>query len=345
MEVKIINIEPGTELYNLIKSCETKKTGNKKTSYIDSYRTKASYDTFVRTTPRSRERMAQIAKRKRAAKKQRIAAVLSALGITLGVLTGVGTGVAGGDKSNIPDTTISETIDFDEEVKLQTEQEALQKAEEEARLKAEEEARLKAEEEARLNKINKLNQLLEENPDIAKAYNNIKSAVETFGSQIGENGFELINKYVEELGGGKVKAEDVYKILFIESSGRIYDSNGEYLTSSANAYGPFQIRKIAETDINLRYGTNYNVLDPYDNLSVNILLLRWLNDYRTQQINNGVNLPTGNNLQDAILWGYHAGAYADELSQWDQDYIDKFNKLSVIDNYPELYDMMRGKLY
>ena len=263
----------------------------------------------------------------------------------------------GGGKNNIPDTVVAATSEIEEDnrpqeeedERLQAEEEARLQAEEEARLKAEEEARLKAEEEARLKaeeeaKINELHKLLEENPDIQQAYNDILSSVRTFSSQIGENGFDLIKSYVDELGDGKVDVTDVYKILFIESNGRIYDSNGEYLTSPANAYGPFQIRKIAETDINLRYGTNYNVLDPYDNLSVNILLLRWLNDYRTQQINNGKELPTGNNVKDGMVWGYHAGAYAKELSKWDKDYLEKFHRLSILDNYPELYKLMELEL-
>ena len=185
---------------------------------------------------------------------------------------------------------------------------------------------------------------MEVNPDIKEAYDNILSAVQTFSQQIGENGFELIKKYVEELGDGKVDAWDVYKLLYIESNGRIYDKNGDYLTSSSNAYGPFQIRKIAEIDINERYGTDYDVLDPHDNLAVNVLLLRWLNDYRTEQLEKGKSLPTGDNLKHAIMWGYHDGAYCSTISYYGQDYLNKYDKLSVLDLYPELYDLMEEEL-
>ena len=271
----------------------------------------------------------------------------------------------GGGKNNAPDTVVAATsgveeearpqeeeearLQAEEEARLQAEEEARLQAEEEARLQAEEEARLQAEEEARLKaeeeaKINELHKLLEENPDIQKAYNDILSSVRTFSSQIGENGFDLIKSYVDELGDGKVDVTDVYKILFIESNGNIYDKNGNYLTSNSNALGPFQIKECVQIDMNKNFGTNYNIRKPKDNLAVHVLFLRWLNNYRTKQINNGKNLPTGNNLKDGIVWGYHAGAYAKGLSKWDKDYLAKFHRLSILDNYPELYQLMESEL-
>ncbi len=449
MEVQIINkynLLPGTDLYKLAKLTEA----DKKNTNIKPKQTKHNYDSFVRTTPRSPERLAQIAKRKKVAKRQRIAAGISALGIVLGI--GLGTGLGQKNNNNLPDTVIAaeitdtedniqDTTEYtqteearlkaeeearlkaeeearlkaeeearlkaeeearlkaeeearlkaeeearlkaeeearlkaeeearlkaeeearlkaeeearlkaEEEARLKAEEEARLKAEEEARLKAEEEARLKAEEEARLHgqqltpeRIEELHKILDENPDISEAYNNMLSALKTFSKQIGENGIELIKKYVDELGDGKVDVTDVYKVLFIESGGRIYDSKGNYLTSSGKAYGPFQIRKIAETDINQRYGTNYDVLDPYDNLSVHVLLLRWLHNYRSTQLANGKVLPTGNNLKHAMMWGYHDGAYASSISYYGQDYLNKYDKLSVVDQYPDLYNLMAIEL-
>ncbi len=369
MELEIINlsnIRPGTELYKLAKLSEADKAFQRKTSYMNSSK-KPSYDTFQRTTPRSHERMAQIAKRRKSIKNKRIA--VGILGFMFSIMLGINPGVGSG-KNNSPDTSIVAIEQAEEEARLQAEEEARLRAEEVARLRAEEAARRQAEKESRLRaeevarrqaeeaarleaerqeqaKIDKTNELkafLEENPDIKEAYDNILSAVQTFSQQIGENGFELIKKYVEELGDGKVDAWDVYKLLYIESNGRIYDKNGDYLTSSSNAYGPFQIRKIAEIDINERYGTDYDVLDPHDNLAVNVLLLRWLNDYRTEQLEKGKSLPTGDNLKHAIMWGYHDGAYCSTISYYGQDYLNKYDKLSVLDLYPELYDLMEEEL-
>ncbi len=199
-------------------------------------------------------------------------------------------------------------------------------------------------EKERLDKINWLNQVLEDDPELNKAYNDISAALETFSEQIGEDGYELINRYVDELGDGKVDPTDVYKVLFIESTGRIYDKNGNLLESASHAYGPFQIKKCAEEDINKNYETNYDVKKPYDNLAVNVLLLRWLNDFRTNQMEKGKNLPTGYNLKHAIMWGYHDGAYAKNISYYGQAYINEYDRLSKLDEYPELYDLMSGKL-
>ena len=242
----------------------------------------------------------------------------------------------------------------EEEARLKAEEEARLKAEEEARLKAEEEARLKAEEEAKTQisnkaqlsqeKIDELHKLLEENPDVKQAYNDILSAVRTYSTQMGENGFDLIKSYVEDLGDGKVNVQDVYKFLFIESSGRVYDKNGKYLTSKSKAYGPFQIKECAQIDINNYFGTNYDVKKPKDNLAVHVLLVRWLNIYRTKQFNKGVELPTGDNLTDAVVWGYHAGAYAKKKSIADEAYLGEFHRLSILDIYPDFYILMEIEL-
>ncbi len=405
MEVQLINknyLLPGTDLYKIAKMAEAERISREK--IVQNKQSKPSYDNFVRTTPRSPERIAQIAKRKKVAKKQRIAAGLSALGILIGI--GAGTGLGMKNNNNMPNTVIAETIEeednsqqpaettqseeearlkaeeearlkaeeearlkaeeearlkaeeearlkAEEEARLKAEEEARLKAEEEARLKAEEEARLKAEEEARLQAQNKeltperiaeLHKILDENPDIREAYNNMLSALRTFSKQIGQNGIELIKKYVDELGDGKVDVTDVYKVLFIESGGRIYDSKGNYLTSTGKAYGPFQIRKIAETDINQRYGTNYDVLDPFDNLAVHVRLLSWLYGFKSSQLANGKSLPTGKNLKHAVMWGYHDGAYASSISYYGQNYLDKYDKLSVVDQYPDLYILMEVEL-
>lgn len=99
MDVKFINIQANPS--GLHKN--TKKTGgdnnniNKLSKDHITKQSVPSYDTYVRTTPRSPERMAQIAKRKKSAQRQRIAAGLSAFGLMIGVLTGIG--CAGGVKT------------------------------------------------------------------------------------------------------------------------------------------------------------------------------------------------------------------------------------------------------
>ena len=149
MELEIINlsnIRPGTELYKLAKLSEADKAFQRKTSYMNSSK-KPSYDTFQRTTPRSHERMAQIAKRRKSIKNKRIA--VGILGFMFSIMLGINPGVGSG-KNNSPDTSIVAIEQAEEEARLQAEEEARLRAEEVARLRAEEAARRQAEKESRL---------------------------------------------------------------------------------------------------------------------------------------------------------------------------------------------------
>ena len=193
-------------------------------------------------------------------------------------------------------------------------------------------------------KINKLNQLLEENPELKDAYEDITSAVERFSEDMGEDGYKLINKYIEEYGDGKVDKTDVYKMLYIESRGKVYDDDGNILESECHAFGPFQITGITEEGTNERFETDFDKKNPYDNIALHVLILRHLYEYRTKQIAEGESLPTGDNIKHAIIWGYHDGAYADYISSHCEDYIETFDRLSKLDEYPELYDLMEGNL-
>ena len=352
----------------------------------------AHKDEYVRTTPRSPERLAKITQRKKEANKQRFIAFISALGLTASVSAGINaiSSLNSNKKDNDPSFSIVEknfesnnlsqnqyTIETeptehksDEAERLEQErlererleqerleqerleqerleQEEKQKQLEQRRLEKEriEQERLELEklEMARLEKIDYLNKILEENPDIKEAYDNLSSAVATFSKHMGQNGYELIDKYIEELGDGKVDKTDVYKILFIESGGRVYDKNGNILKSTGDAYGPFQIKECAQIDMNKYFGTNYDVKKPEDNLAVNVLLLRWLYNQKSNQLASGKVLPTGSNLKHAIMWGYHDGAYANKLSYYGKAYLNEYDRLSKLDQYPELYDLMAGK--
>ena len=203
---------------------------------------------------------------------------------------------------------------------------------------------LLSEKERRQEKINQLNQLLEENPELKDAYEDITKAVERFSEDMGEDGYKLINRYIEEYGEGKVDKKDVYKMLYIESRGKVYDDDGSILESECHAFGPFQITGITEEGTNERFGTDFDKKDPYDNIALHVLILKRLYDLRTSEIEEGKSLPTGDNLKHGIIWGYHDGAYADDISRHCKDYIETFDRLSLLDDYPELYDLMEGNL-
>ena len=184
----------------------------------------------------------------------------------------------------------------------------------------------------------KVNGLFLENEDLYSANLKIQSAIDTFSSQLGEDGLSLINERVELLGGSEVKTIDVLKLLWIESNGRIYDDNGEYITSyTGQAFGPFQLTPDTVDYINNYYGLDkpLDVMNPYDNLDACILNLKFLKAKKLADSENSL-LPTGENIMDAVFWGYHDGAWATDITKQGEEYLAKYRDLSIVDDYPDV---------
>lgn len=185
---------------------------------------------------------------------------------------------------------------------------------------------------------------MEQNPEIKEQYDKISNALLRFSSQLGEDGLEVIRERVEEIGDGKVEVIDVLKILWIESRGRIYedDNPNKILKSVADAYGPFQITKDTQDYLNFYFGLDgdekLDIMDPYDNIDACIYNLRFLNEKRTNDLKKGIELPTGDNIKNAIAWSYHDGAWADDMSYYGEQYVENFEILSQLDDYPEVVE-------
>lgn len=177
-------------------------------------------------------------------------------------------------------------------------------------------------------------------------FNQLKSAVDRFSSQLGYDAYSLIKERVEELGNNRVDPIDVAKILWIESKGRIYseDDPTKIIEShTGEAFGPFQITPGAADFVNSYYGLagtedELDYMDPYDNLDICILYLRYMQYERGKDIEEGVQLPTGNNVDLAVAWGYHDGAWAEKITTRGQNYINEYKSLSHIDEYPDVID-------
>ncbi len=194
--------------------------------------------------------------------------------------------------------------------------------------------------------INEINNTIASDPELNEACDNLLCGLNTFSKQLGEDALPLINSRVEELGDGKVDTIDVLKVLWIESNGRIYDKNGDYLVSyTGEAFGPYQLTNDTVDYINNYYGIEQplDIMNPYDNLDACILYLRFLADKKGADLEKG-SLPTGDNLKDAVFWGYHDGAWARHITQQGEDYLEKYRNLSAVDNYPEVVDYITGKL-
>ncbi|HIS88348.1 TPA: hypothetical protein IAA87_02820 [Candidatus Avigastranaerophilus faecigallinarum] len=188
--------------------------------------------------------------------------------------------------------------------------------------------------------------ILMENPELLEEYNKIMQALNTYSEQLGEDALPLIKQRVALIGNGNVDIMDVLKILWIESNGKIYnEENSGILTSSFGAYGAFQLTKDTQEFLNSYFNLEnteqeLDVKNPYDNLDACIYLLRFLYEKRSNDIENGKVLPTGDNIKTAVAWSYHDGAWASEISKYGQDYIEKYEKLSLLDEYPQVIEFI-----
>lgn len=181
-------------------------------------------------------------------------------------------------------------------------------------------------------------EILDTNTEIKKQYDKITDALETYSSHLGKDALPIIIEKVNEIGEGKVDVIDVLKILWIESTGRIYDKNGNILKSDAGAYGAFQVTKDTQDFLNNYYGLNLNVENPYDNLEACIYNLKFIYNKRSNDMEEGKQLPTGDDLKKAIAWSYHDGPWATKITNYGRDYIRKFETLSQLDEYPQVIE-------
>ena len=189
--------------------------------------------------------------------------------------------------------------------------------------------------------------ILNSNPELKEEYDKIMQAINTFSEQLGEDAISLIKERVDLLGNGQVDVMDVLKILWIESNGRIYDLNNpnQILKSSSGAYGAFQITEDTQDYLNYYFGlegtpNELDIKNPYDNLDACIYNLRFLQDKRNEDLQNGMDLPTGNDIKTAVAWSYHDGAWATKITNYGQDYIEKYENLCKIDEYPQVVDFI-----
>lgn len=192
--------------------------------------------------------------------------------------------------------------------------------------------------------------IINSNPDVNENYNNITEALSRFSKQLGTDGLALIKNRVNDIGDGEIEVIDVLKILWIESRGRIYDDNGNYLVSyTGEAYGPFQLTPSTVDYINYYYGftgtdKELDIMDPYDNLDACIYNLKFLKEKKENDLTENGSLPTGNNIMEAVFWGYHDGAWASDITQNGEYYIAQYRDLSIIDNYPEVVSYITDDL-
>lgn len=187
------------------------------------------------------------------------------------------------------------------------------------------------------------NEIFLMNNDVKIEYDKLKEAVDRFSQELGEPAIPLIKERIEKLGNGRVNIQDVLKILYIESRGRIYDTDNpdKILESKSGALGPFQITERTAEFVNEYYkleGTEdeLDVNNPYDNLDICILNLRFLKYQKGKELEEGKPLPTGSSLDLAVAWAYHDGAWADKITDNGKEYIKEYDTLSIIDDYPEV---------
>ena len=194
--------------------------------------------------------------------------------------------------------------------------------------------------------INSANKALSENPQLKDASDKINDALDTFSIQMGEDGLSLIKERINLLGDGEIDVIDVLKILWIESRGKVYDDEGDYLVSyTGEAFGPFQLTPDTVDYLNNYYGLEepLDVMNPYDNLDACILNLKFLKDKKLADSAEAP-LPTGENIMDAVFWCYHDGAWADDITKQGEDYLAKYRDLSIVDSYPEVVEYITNGL-
>lgn len=289
-----------------------------------SYNRPQEKDEFTYQFERAMRREERIRARRRKVLKQKIMLTIGALGISGGIIHGI---VTSGPKDpsiqDIPtqNNPIAEDFSYPEDEFIFEDK------------YTETESSLEDE----------VNEILQNHIEVKEEYDKIIDALNRYSEELGEPALPLIKERIEKLGNNRVKPLDVLKILYLESRGRIYDPNdsSKILKSDSGAIGAFQITPRTAEFVNTYYalkGTDkeLDVKNPYDNLDICILNLRFLKYQKGTELEEGKKLPTGDNLDLAVAWAYHDGAWAEGLSERGANYVDNFDTLSIIDDYPEL---------
>ena len=133
------------------------------------------------------------------------------------------------------------------------------------------------------------------------------------------------------------------KILYIESSGRIYNKSGGYLVNGVGAMGPFQMKKVVEEDINRIYGGDstgkkVNISNAYGNLNAFVLWWRFINEERVPNVKLPSSFPEHKNEKTVAAWLYNQGAWSQSVSSEARSYMKTFDELSMLDDFPEVVD-------
>ena len=184
-----------------------------------------------------------------------------------------------------------------------------------------------------------------ENPEVELQYNNLMASLETFSEHLGEDGLAVIKASIEKNGNGSVDPIDVLKILHIESSGRIYNKNGNYLVNSVGAMGPFQMKKVVEEDINRIYGgdsegNKVNISNAYGNIDGFVLWWRYINEGRVPNVKIPASFPAHEDDKAITAWLYNQGAWSTSVSSEARHYVQTFDALSIVDKYPEVVEFI-----
>lgn len=260
--------------------------------------------------------------------RQRIALSLAALGVTTGIITGA-------SLSRKNTTPVNEPIAV-----VETTAPAVTMTPEEIDKMAQENAK-RIYEEQREVQINSAKDIISSIPQVNENVQRFNDAISRFSDEMGQDGLSLIKNRIDAIGNGVVDTADVLKILWIESKGRVFDPKDpdKLLPSfTGEAFGPFQLTPATVDYLNEYFnleGTEkeLDINDPYDNLDACIYNIRFLKEKREKDIKNGLKLPTGDDLMRAVIWSYHDGAWATNVSTYGKDYIRQYDELSCIDEY------------
>ena len=190
-----------------------------------------------------------------------------------------------------------------------------------------------------------IEKIFAENPEVELQYNNLMASLETFSEHLGEDGLAVIKASIEKNGNGSVDPIDVLKILHIESSGRIYNKNGNYLINSVGAMGPFQMKKVVEEDINRIYGgdsegNKVNISNAYGNINGFVLWWRYINEERVPNVKIPASFPAYEDDKAITAWLYNQGAWSTSVSSEARHYVQTFDALSIVDKYPEVVEFI-----